>query len=75
MIDAPRFMVSPRDGSLKLEAGIAPATVAALAALGHRIEGLPYGHLDFGAAQIMMCNDGHYTAASDGRRDGQAVGF
>ncbi len=75
MIDAPRFMVSPHDGRLKLEAGIAPATAAALVALGHNIEGLPYGHLDFGAAQIVQRGDGHYTAASDGRRDGHAVGF
>jgi gamma-glutamyltranspeptidase/glutathione hydrolase len=75
MIDAPRFMVSPHDGRLRLEAGIAPATAAALLALGHSIEGLPYGHLDFGAAQIVQRGDGHYVAASDGRRDGQAVGF
>ena len=75
MIDAPRFMVSPRDGSVKLETGIAPAVAEALAARGHRIDGLPYGHLDFGAAQIVLREDDHYTAASDGRRDGQAVGF
>jgi gamma-glutamyltranspeptidase/glutathione hydrolase len=75
MIDAPRFMVDPRTGVVKLEAGVDPAVASALAARGHRIEALPWGHLDFGAAQIVLHSEDHYVAASDGRRDGQAVGF
>ena len=74
MIDAPRFMVHPQTGVVKLEQGVAPDVAAELAARGHRIEGVPWGHLDFGAAQIVLhCGD-HWLAASDGRRDGQAVG-
>jgi gamma-glutamyltranspeptidase/glutathione hydrolase len=72
---APRFMVSPHEGSLKLEAGIAPAAAAALAAPGHRIEGLPHSHLGSGAAQLVLPGDGHYAAASDDRRDGQVIGL
>lgn len=75
MIDAPRFMVSPLDGSVKLEATVADVVVEGLLARGHRIERLPYGHFDFGAAQIVQSAGEHHVAASDGRRDGQAVGF
>ena len=75
MIDAPRFMVAPHTGVVKLESGIAPTVAEALAARGHLIEKAPWGHLDFGAAQIVHKSGAHYTAASDGRRDGQAVGY
>jgi gamma-glutamyltranspeptidase/glutathione hydrolase len=75
MIDAPRFMVSPRDGIVRLEAHMAEAVAAGLAQRGHAIERLPTGHLDFGAAQIVMRAEEHHVGASDGRRDGQAVGF
>jgi gamma-glutamyltranspeptidase len=70
---APRFMVSPHEGRLKPEVGIAPA--AALAASGHRIEGSPYSHPGSGAAQLVLRGDGHYAAASDDRRGGQVIGF
>jgi gamma-glutamyltranspeptidase/glutathione hydrolase len=75
MIDAPRFMVSPRDGIVRLESHMPAAVVAGLAERGHGIEMLPTGHLDFGAAQIVMRAAEHHVGASDGRRDGQAVGF
>ncbi|HUG21065.1 gamma-glutamyltransferase family protein [Piscinibacter sp.] len=75
MIDAPRFMVSPLDGTVKLEATLPDATAEGLLARGHAIERLPYGHFDFGAAQIVLNGGDHHVAASDGRRDGQAVGF
>jgi gamma-glutamyltranspeptidase/glutathione hydrolase len=75
MVDAPRFMVSPLDGSVKLEATMPPAVAEGLIARGHRIETLPYGHFDFGAAQIVLNAGDHHEAASDGRRDGQAVGY
>lgn len=75
MIDAPRFMVSPLDGSVKLEAGVPPGVAEALQSLGHRVEILPWGHFDFGAAQLVQHGGDHWVAASDGRRDGQAVGF
>lgn len=75
MIDAPRFMVSPVDSTVKLEAHMPAAVAEGLVQRGHRVEILPTGHLDFGAAQIAKRVDGHYIGASDGRRDGQAAGF
>lgn len=75
MIDAPRFMVSPLNGMVKLEQGFDPTLAQALAQRGHLLETLPWGHLDFGAAQIAASMEAGYVAASDGRRDGQAVGY
>jgi gamma-glutamyltranspeptidase/glutathione hydrolase len=75
MLDAPRFMVSPRDGIVRVEAHMPEAVAAGLVQRGHTIERLPTGHLDFGAAQIVMRAEDHHVGASDGRRDGQAVGF
>lgn len=74
MVDAPRFMVSPLNGSVKLEAGVPDGVAQALRDLGHAVERLDWGHFDFGAAQIVHHRGDHYIAASDGRRDGQAVG-
>ena len=75
MIDAPRFMVSPRDGIVRVEAHMPRHTTEGLRARGHVIEVLPTGHLDFGAAQIVLSTGNHHAGASDGRRDGQAIGF
>jgi len=75
MNDAPRFMVSPLDGSVKLEAHMPAAVAEGLQARGHRLETLPFAHLDFGAAQFVLNAGDHFVAASDGRRDGQAVGY
>jgi gamma-glutamyltranspeptidase / glutathione hydrolase len=74
MIDAPRFMVSPLDGTVKLEAHMPSGVAEGLRARGHGVELLPTGHLDFGAAQIVLHAGDHHVAASDGRRDGQALG-
>lgn len=75
MCDAPRFMVSPLDGSVKLEAHMPTGVAQALQSMGHTIERLPYGHFDFGAAQLVLHAGDHFVGASDGRRDGQAVGY
>jgi gamma-glutamyltranspeptidase/glutathione hydrolase len=75
MIDAPRFMLSPRDGVVRLESHMPANVVTGLADRGHAVEVLETGHLDFGAAQIVMRAQDHHVGASDGRRDGQAVGF
>ncbi len=75
MIDAPRFMVSPIDAVVKLEAHMPAAVAEGLIARGHRVEVHATGHLDFGAAQIVLRDGDHYVGASDGRRDGQAVGY
>lgn len=74
-IDAPRFRVEtgPR---VMLEAHTPAAVVAALTDRGHRIEQQPADSLEFGAAQVIVRQDhGGYIAASDSRRDGQAVGY
>ena len=76
--DAPRWLVN-HDGSLSLEAGMDAAVAQGLAALGHRLTTLRDSYQDFGAGQFIWrlgdpAVDG-YVAASDPRRDGQAVGF
>lgn len=74
-IDAPRFRVEsgPR---VMLESHVPAATTAALQAGGHRIEPQAPDSLDFGAAQVILRQEnGAYIAASDPRRDGQAVGY
>ena len=55
------------------------STVQGLQALGHRVEVLQDSYQDFGAGQFIWrvgepAQQG-YVAASDPRRDGQAVGF
>lgn len=72
--DAPRWKITA-DGSLLLESFVADATMAGLAARGHRVVRAPSGSLDFGAAQLIYRLQDGYLAASDPRRDGQAVGF
>lgn len=74
-VDAPRFRVEtgPR---VMLEAHAPADLVAALRARGHKVEPQGSDSLDFGAAQLILRQDnGTYIAASDHRRDGQAVGF
>lgn len=70
--DAPRWQFI--DGlEVLLEAGFYAATIDGLRARGHavRIEG-PEA---FGGAQLIYRLDDGYLAASDHRKDGQAVGF
>lgn len=74
-VDAPRFRVEsgPR---VMLEAHTPQAVVQALQDCGHRVEPQAPNSLDFGAAQVIIRQDhGGYIAASDPRRDGQAVGY
>jgi gamma-glutamyltranspeptidase/glutathione hydrolase len=74
-VDAPRFRVEagPR---VMLEAHTPQAVLDALSAAGHRLEPQAPDSLDFGAAQLIVRQDhGGYIAASDPRRDGQAVGY
>jgi gamma-glutamyltranspeptidase/glutathione hydrolase len=76
MNDAPRFMVSPLDGTVRLEAHMPAEVAEGLRTRGHAVQILPTGHLDFGAAQLVQRGGEHfYIAASDGRRDGLAVGY
>jgi len=72
--DAPRWKIA-KDGSLLLEQAMPAETVRGLEALGHRVKVLPWESLEFGAAQLIHRLPGGYLAASEPRRDGQAVGF
>jgi len=77
--DAPRWKVN-RDFTLDIESSMARGTVEGLKALGHSLKSVDDPYMDFGAGQFIwrMTESDHelgYVAASDPRRDGQAVGF
>jgi gamma-glutamyltranspeptidase/glutathione hydrolase len=76
--DAPRWRFN--EGlSINAEAGMRADTVRGLQALGHKLDVINDSYQDFGAGQfIWRAGDPAvegYVAASDARRDGQAVGF
>ena len=71
--DAPRWHVF-NDGSVALEKGLSTSVVEELTRRGHQIILGQPGSLFGGAQLIYRLVDG-YCAASDHRRDGQAVGF
>ena len=79
--DAPRWRWY--GGILNAEQGFDPATAQGLRDLGHRVEPFADSYQDYGAGQfIWRLDEGQgdvavtgYAAASDPRRDGQAVGF
>jgi len=75
---APRWKVN-RDFTLDVEGTMAPEVVAGLKAKGHVLKSIDDPYMDFGSGQFIWrlsdnLEDG-YVAASDSRRDGQAVGF
>jgi gamma-glutamyltranspeptidase / glutathione hydrolase len=71
-VDAPRWRVE--GDKLMLEVAWDRDFRDTLAALGHELE--DGGNLDFGASQIIWrLGDSGYAAASESRRDGQAVGY
>ena len=77
--DAPRWKVN-RDFTLDIESTMNRATVEGLQALGHKLKSVDDPYMDFGAGQFIWRmhesdNELGYVAASDPRRDGQAVGF
>jgi len=59
-----------------VESHLPADVVEALRARGHNVAVAPADSLEFGSAQL-ICRlpQGGYVAASDSRRDGQAVGF
>ncbi|MDW5442263.1 gamma-glutamyltransferase family protein [Polaromonas sp. SM01] len=76
--DAPRWRFNA-GMEINVEGAMNPATVQGLAERGHRTEVINDSYQDFGAGQF-ICRAGDpkvqgYIAASDARRDGQAVGF
>ena len=72
--DAPRWKITA-DGGVIVEHHMPARTVAGLAGLGHRVRQVERWNMEFGAAQLIQRIDGGYLAASEPRRDGQAVGF
>ena len=71
--DAPRWCLT-EDMQLALEDGFGEDIAADLAIRGHRIMKDPPTKL-FGGAQLILKTEAGYCAASDHRKDGQAVGF
>ncbi|MFC1877340.1 gamma-glutamyltransferase family protein [Thermodesulfobacteriota bacterium] len=74
--DAPRWMVN-QDLSVSLESGFSSDVIEELRNRGHKILPTPhhFSNADFGGAQLIFCLDDGYCAASDSRKDGQALGF
>ena len=80
--DAPRWRYNA-GLEINVEAAMNAATVAGLQARGHQTEVINDAYQDFGAGQFIWRADGGqgdasklgYVAASDARRDGQAIGF
>ncbi len=70
--DAPRWFVAV-DGAVALERGHSESVVQELQQRGRPVEVLDYGDPVFGGAQTILALDNGYCAASDPRRDGQAV--
>jgi gamma-glutamyltranspeptidase / glutathione hydrolase len=74
MSDAPRFRVEPGP-VVTLESHVPAQVPDVLRARGHKVTVAARDSLDFGSAQMIYKLDEGYIAASDSRRDGQAVGF
>ena len=72
--DAPRWKVNFGLG-LEVETAMTPATIAGLVAKGHKLAAIADPYMDFGAGQFILRSNDAYIAASDPRRDGQAVGY
>ena len=76
--DAPRWRYNA-GFEINVEAALNQATVQGLTERGHRVEVINDSYQDFGAGQFIWRTGNPkvegYVAASDARRDGQAVGF
>lgn len=73
-IDAPRWKIA-KDGAVLVENTMPAATVEGLQRLGHEVRVTPCWAMDYGSAQLIHRLPHGYFAASEPRRDGQAVGF
>ncbi len=72
-LDAPRWHLAA-DGSVQLEAGTPPDVLEGLRRRGHRVH-LETSRVLFGGGQAVFRVEAGWAAASDPRKDGQAVGF
>jgi len=70
--DAPRWHVAP-DGSVLLERGVSDEVRRRLEQGGHRVDVAAYGDPVFGGGQFALSLPSGYCAASDPRKDGEAV--
>ena len=76
---APRWKVN-RDSTIDIESNMNADAIHGLKSLGHTFKSVYDPYMDFGSGQFVwrMSEDDlekGYVAASDSRRDGQAVGF
>ena len=71
-IDAPRWRIM-QGQQMNLEPGFNRESKIQLDNLGHHVYNGHY--FEFGGAQIIYKLDDGYLAASDSRKDGQAVGY
>jgi len=72
--DGPRFRFV-QGMEVNVEGGFSTSVLEELTRRGHKLTELKEGYMDFGSAQMAWKLDGGYFAASDPRRDGQAVGY
>ena len=72
--DAPRWKIA-LDGSLLVESRVSEDVAAELSRRGHLVQRASPDSTEFGAAQLIYKLEDGYLAASEPRRDGQAVGF
>jgi gamma-glutamyltranspeptidase/glutathione hydrolase len=74
--DGPRWIIN-RDFSIHLESGYSPEVIRELKKRGHNIlpETPTFLSGGLGGAQLIFCLEDGYCAASDPRKDGQALGF
>jgi gamma-glutamyltranspeptidase/glutathione hydrolase len=72
--DAPRWHIAP-DGATLLERGFPDEVCRELEQRGHRVQWANYGDAVFGGGQFALSLPSGYCAASDPRKDGQAVAF
>lgn len=73
--DAPRWKITEDQLGVMVEPGFDPQVLDELSRRGHRITLAAADSTEFGAAQLIMRVPGGVIAASERRRDGQAVGF
>jgi gamma-glutamyltranspeptidase/glutathione hydrolase len=72
--DGPRWKIT-LEGQIALEHTVPDAVVAELARRGHSVRHTERWNMEYGAAQLIYRLDDGYVAASEPRRDGQAVAF
>lgn len=70
--DAPRWFVDACGGVL-LERGFVPDVIEGLRERGYHVRNAMYGDPVFGGGQLILSLPEGYCAASDPRRDGQAL--